>query len=353
MTTINFLEGIEKIPGFELRVTELRKKHNYPRNTKSLYFLYNSNLYVSKAFYADVLKLRDDVIQYIKVTFPNEINSDYLFKKSLYEIVKNNWHYRDIHVKKKCTDELCIKFYNHMTNKFDKSMEHIHYDSTNYYVNIESYVNYFSKPNCTERTVRKRYTRWGQEGLEQCIEYNACYCSKLYDYELRTIEVRGIDKALITAYNICLTGQPIIQQHKLKLKKDSDDYMLKLQVAKQERNKKLKDFEQQLRNSLSIHYFPERIENGVRKPAEWLPDFNINIVNLINNDMDCREYGNNMVSRIKTECKPIIDQMSKQFKLDKQKEYEDAQARIMATAMTLSDNTLDNVSIMSDPTDNC
>ena len=340
---VNFLEGIEQIPEFKIRVEELRKKHHYPRyiNTDTSWCCYYSyDEYVSDLFYEDVLKLRDNVISYLKTTFPNEIKTDYLFNESLDEIIEKNWHHGGTYVRNNyCKNKWCVCYYNDDTNKLDYSLRMQHSHKRSYYHNIESYVEYFSFPACALPARPARSARSARPSL--LVD---CDCDKLYDYEKKTIKVRGIDKALITAYNICLAGQGLIQQYEADSKNKFDAYVISVKERDENNKKKLKEYEQRLIDSLSMHYFPERIENGVRKPAEWLPAFNINIV-----EQFTSEYGKNYVSKLTAECKPLMDKMSLQFKLDKQKEYEDAQARIMAKAMALSDNTLEITSIISDP----
>ena len=353
ISSINYLEGIRQIPGFEHRVDELRKKHNYPRNISTSCLCLYYDIYISKMFYTDVLILRNDVIKYLKVTFPIEINTDYLFNQKLYDAIKNNWHYTENNknIDTICRNKFCALDYNYVTNTYNKNKIHSH-DLRRYYVNIESFVSHLSKPECTEPKIKKINKSYGYNGIILQNEYYPCRCSKLNKYNLMTIEIQSIDKALLTAYNICLSGLSIIQRHNLEKEQANNRLLLLFNQQKKNIDIKFKDYEQKLRDSISMHYFPERIENGIRKPAEWLADFNIDIVKSIDSELrrhNYDDYYNNIVERIRTECKPLMDNMKEKYYIDKQKEYEDTQARIMAKAMILSDNTPDTISIGSNP----
>jgi len=50
-----------------------------------------------------------------------------------------------------------------------------------------------------------------------------------------------------------------------------------------------------LHDSLSMHYKPEGIYQGIRRPAEWVPDFNINVMNSIQNE--CSKFIQTLVTQ--------------------------------------------------------
>lgn len=79
------------------------------------------------------------------------------------------------------------------------------------------------------------------------------------------------------------------------------------------RDAKIKEYERKLSESLSMQYFPERIEAGVRRPAEWLPDFNIEVIEEIHK-IFTNEVANKIYYRVRNACEPRKREMLEQHK---------------------------------------
>ena len=61
----------------------------------------------------------------------------------------------------------------------------------------------------------------------------------------------------------------------------------------------------QLHDSLSMHYKPNRISQGIGRPAEWVPDFNINVMDSIQNE--CSRFIQKLTGEQQQDLKKIIN----------------------------------------------
>jgi hypothetical protein len=300
--TIDYLYSIS-IPQFKEEIGNLKKKYNYPQT-----ICYSSGCpipnipAITDAFYNDVMILKDNIIQFLKKEFPIEINNIKLFNNSLSRNVGSSWHYpQGI----SCTS-------------------------------IESYVMCFCSPPC------------GGSG------YYGCDCSQ-YSGDRKIFGVNGIDRALSLAYNICVDAK---ENRIAKELKDNNDEELKKKDEEQRiylEKLKIRKYEKLLYESLSMHYFPQRVVKGIRRPAEWLPDFDLDLIKEIRKTFSS-SVAQKIIEKVTIVTKPNKDKMIAKYLQDKEKkkiQEEERKARILAKAIILAqveaDNNGGNASIAGDP----
>jgi len=293
--TIDYLCNIS-IPQFKVEIDILRRKHGYPQKILGDPEVPLERLpVVTNGFHKDVIILKNTIIEFLKQEFPIEINNNELFNDSLKRNIKYNYHYPQ---GARCTS-------------------------------IESYVAWFCTPSCIGIPLDRNYG-------------DTCRCTQpdIRD-KIKNIEVNGIVNALSLAYKICTEAK------KIRIDKDAAALREKQRIEKEK-------YEKLLCESLSMHYFPERIENGVRRPPEWLPDFNLDLIKEISATF-CSSVAHEIVKKAIIVTKPIKDQMIAKYKQDEEKIQEESKARVLARAIVLanalaeSDNISSSASVAGDP----
>ena len=133
---------------------------------------------------------------------------------------------------------------------------------------------------------------------------------------------------------------PIIQNFIDKNKREQKEKAEKLRIAEVKEQKQ--KYEQKLCDSLEMHYYPEKIVDGIRKFAEYRPEFNIKLVEEIK-----KIFGASITSEIIENAKILskikMDEMMEQHKKEEENKIlldEERKARILSRAIILAKTEL-------------
>lgn len=270
------LRDMCKIPRFEKDVQEINTKYNLPRIVP----INNTNPELTGNFYSEVLTLCEKIKAWLKTEFPEEIRDETLF-----HVMTTQGGYG-------CTTQKIYGLEEWISAR-TKPADHGGYPGAQWGYDtsergrcdklVPAIWEAYTK--CKTLKDKKQKKKEAEEALEAARrkakeEYKLTHRDELIQKWVRCFE----EKAYDVKYN------EETQRYTLLIKdidkKDLIDEMkwdccedLAEDVIKEVDNyfNEQKDlWVKALIDSISMHYFPERIDKGVRRPAEWKPDFNLN-----------------------------------------------------------------------------
>ena len=293
--TFDYLAGLDTIPPFKEVVETLRKKYGYPLK----YFNDpTSNTGgrpgVTEEFYKEFTVLSSNIIEYLKKEFPVETTDGKLFNVQLPPRTLFN-----------------------PGNPFSGG--------------LESWIGAQTKPE----------PHYGYPG-----------CQWFYETS-NTGRVAKTVPTLLSAYTMCVSARKVRleKESKAKAAAEAKEKALAEAKAKADAEKKVKriayekkvsHYTKLLCDSLEMHYFPERIVKGVRKPARWLPDFNCDLVSAVKREFG-DEQGARLIDSAYSQSREKGTEMLVKFQKEQEEKRwieEERKATILARAMVLAQSNM-------------
>ena len=278
--TFDYLAGLDTIPPFKEVVETLRKKYGYPLK----YFNDpTSNTGgrpgVTEEFYKEFTVLSSNIIEYLKKEFPVETTDGKLFNVG------------DL-------------------------------------------------------------TSWIGEQIRPAPHYGYPGCQWFYETS-NTGRVAKTVPTLLSAYTMCVSARKVRLEKESKAKAAAEAKEKALAEAKAKADaenkvkriayeKKVSHYTKLLCDSLEMHYFPERIVKGVRKPARWLPDFNCDLVTAVKREFG-DEQGARLIDSAYSQSREKGTEMLVKFQKEQEEKRwieEERKATILARAMVLAQSNM-------------
>ena len=278
--TFDYLSGLDTIPPFKEVVETLRKKYGYPLK----YFNDpTSNTGgrpgVTEEFYKEFTVLSSNIIEYLKKEFPVETTDGKLFNVG------------DL-------------------------------------------------------------TSWIGEQIRPAPHYGYPGCQWFYETS-NTGRVAKTVPTLLSAYTMCVSARKVRleKESKAKAAAEAKEKALAEAKAKADAEKKVKriayekkvsHYTKLLCDSLEMHYFPEQIVKGVRKPARWLPDFNCDLVTAVKREFG-DEQGARLIDSAYSQSREKGTEMLVKFQKEQEEKRwieEERKATILARAMVLAQSNM-------------
>jgi hypothetical protein len=100
--------------------------------------------------------------------------------------------------------------------------------------------------------------------------YNFCCCPRIYNAKSTKNISREYSRHIYNAY---IKYKSMWQRDQI-FKENIDN-------ERKIREKEMIECRDKLIESMTMHYFPDRVEDGIRKPPEWLPGFNLTLVDQV------------------------------------------------------------------------
>ena len=216
--TFDYLDRLDTIPPVKDAVDTLRKKYGYPLK---YYHDPTSNTGgrpgVSDAFYAEFTTLSSNIIAYLKKEFPIETADSAVFRDNLQNLV----------------------------NPFGMVAQ----------TGLDAWIGAETRPE----------PHGGYPG-----------CQWIYETSPSGRVAKTVP-TLVRAYTMCVSAKAARTEKEVRFAESKriaeEKQKAKDDAAKLAYQRKVSHYTKLLCDSLGIHYFPERIIRGVRRPAEWLPSF--------------------------------------------------------------------------------
>ena len=278
--TFDYLAGLDTIPPFKEVVETLRKKYGYPLK----YFNDpTSNTGgrpgVTEEFYKEFTVLSSNIIEYLKKEFPVETTDGKLFNVG------------DL-------------------------------------------------------------TSWIGEQIRPAPHYGYPGCQWFYETS-NTGRVAKTVPTLLSAYTMCVSARKVRLEKESKAKAAAEAKEKALAEAKAKADaenkvkriayeKKVSHYTKLLCDSLEMHYFPEQIVKGVRKPARWLPDFNCDLVTAVKREFG-DEQGARLIDSAYSQSREKGTEMLVKFQKEQEEKRwieEERKATILARAMVLAQSNM-------------
>ena len=159
-----------------------------------------------------------------------------------------------------------------------------------YYKLIADIINYLKEefPDQTKHTGPSKYNSKTQKYMTDFEEKYDINNFEHTDYNIVVDELYSYIFCCCSIYYNCKSTKNISMKYTQHIYDTYADYKSEWQTTqtrkeKIEKEREIRELEiigcrDKLIETMTMHYFPDRVENGIRKPAEWIPDFNLILV---------------------------------------------------------------------------